>query len=202
MMNDLKRQGFSFSKTFENSLKVTGTNATDAVKKANRLKGINKTALKQKITGYTADDGKKLTGSQARSEGIKIERKKKAETKKRRLTGLINVQSDVDNAVDEVWIVEDDAGEHHAGPGEQVDVSDLKFELINAFDDYRHSVPVSEMTINMLEKLHEILTDLHDQSQTRTNYDTTVQKAISILNNNEPVNPDKIGNDESMENIT
>lgn len=198
MMNTLKRQGFTFSKKFEQSLNVTGTNATDAAKKAARLKSINMTSLKQKVTGYTTDQGKKLKGSQARSEGFKLERKKRREEQKARISGIINIEDRLGMAVDKVFF--DDYGNHMLS-GEEVDVTPMKQEAIREWDNYRRTVPVKEMDISVIEDFYAALDKLLTPSQSPAEYDDSVQNAIAILKGL-PMDPDRIQNDETMENIT
>lgn len=198
MINDLRREGYDFNKNFLNSLKVSGTSASKAAAKAERLKGISKADLRQKITSYRTDEGKILKGTRAREEGPKIERAKKRRARKEKVTTIINVEDAISDAVDEVWINEDGS---HVSPGEQQTVTAIKQSVINAWEDYRDSTPVNEMDLSVLNAVHEALIPMNDHSQTVAEYDSNAQRVISLLTG-APVNPDDIGNDESMEDIT
>lgn len=198
MMNDLKRQGFSFNKSFEKSLTVTGTSASKAAQKAERLKGITKTALKEKITGYMTDQGKKLHGKEARTTGMKIERKKKKEVKKRRISSIINIEDSVNTSVD--YVLYDESG-NHVMKGDEIDVSSIKRQVIDSWDQYRHETPVKQMDVSVLEEFYSAIQPLQEASQQESTYDDAAQRAISILTGS-PVSPDDIGNDENIEDIT
>lgn len=198
MMNDLKRQGFSFSKQFEKSLKVTGKTASDAAKKAARLKAINKTALKEKITGYTTDEGKKLRGPQGRKEGFRRERKKRNEVQQQRISSIINIEDSVTSSVD--YVLYDENG-NHVMKGEEIDVSPMKNAVIAAWDQYRQETPVRSMDIDVLNDFYAAIQPLQEASQQVNTYDEYAQRAIAILTG-QPMKPDDIGNDENIEDIT
>lgn len=198
MVESLRRQGYELSQKFLNKLQVTGKTASSAARKAQSLKDIKMKDVREAVKSYRTDDGKILRGSRAREEGPRIERAKKRQARKARVTMIENIEDDISNAVDELWIKNDGT---HVRPGEQVDVSDLKNQLADAWSDYRTDTKVNNMDIDMLNQLHETLTALNDHSMTRSYYDGIVQAALSLLTGG-PVDPDMIGNDEAMEDIS
>lgn len=198
MIDSLRRQGYEFSQKFLKGLQISGKTPAGAQKKAERLKGIKMKDVRAAVKSYRTDDGKVLRGEKARTQGPKIERRKKIEARKARVSMIENIEDDISNAVDEVWVKENG---QHVRPGEQVNVSDLKRDISDAWSSYRSNTKVNDMDINMLNTLHETLVPLNDHSMTRSFYDSIVQAALHLLTGS-PVDPDLIGNDEEMENIT
>lgn len=190
MVEDMERQGFTFNKQFKNSLKVTGKSASQIRAKAQKLKAINKTALAQKVTAYTADDGRKYTGKSAYKRGRLQETRKARKANKEKISALQNVDDMIAGAVDVVY--------NH---GTQEDVSDLKMNIVKAWDAYKDSHSYSDMDLDTLNKIHDRLIPLQNHSQSRDEYDAQHQIVMYWITG-KPVDPDNISNEEEMENVT
>lgn len=201
MIGDLRRQGFEFSKTFLKSLKVTGTTASDAAKKAARLKGItSKTKLLQRATTYTTDEGKILRGRKGVKEGIRQERKKRRK-KSGGFSALDNLADAISAMTDTTWYSENRVT--HAVSHTDVDVSAIKRKVISAYDEYQQKIRTDPSKYN-LEEIGQLTTlagSLQEESQSDVQYDNSAQKMIQIMSG-QPVSPDDIGADEEMEYIS
>lgn len=193
-----ERQGFTVSRQLKNMLKTSGKTTRGAQEKYNRLKNIKAKDVSKKLTSYTTDEGKRLRGLKGIKEGKRRERRKKAEAKKKIISGVANIDSDINEVVD--YVVYDENG-NHTPYGEEISVSDLKSKLIFSWYDFKMTTAYRDMSMNMLNELHEALQPLFTISQQRDEYDSRIQEAISIITQ-EPVSPDDINSDESIENIT
>lgn len=171
MVNTMQQQGFTFSKTFLNSLRVTGRSSAKAAKqKAVKLRGIKKTDLYSKVTQYRTDEGKKITGPDAGRMGKLAEQRKRRREKKERLNALDDVEDALNGITDHI----------HPG-GSWIDLSKEKSELMNAWQNYRNNVTAETYDKNMLSAIRNLADGMIYPSDSYDHWDGSRQKIYNIL---------------------
>lgn len=176
----LQQAGFQFKQSFLKSLKVTGTNARDAAKKAARLKSITKSKLYQKVKSYTRDDGTVITGSRAGEQGRRAEQRKR---KKARLSVIENVDEAISGTVDAI---------HPAG--KWIDLNGEKRQLLQAWNRLKYSINAVTFDEQQLNDIIKLADDIMDPSDEQGHYDSITQIIYNRIAG-EPMPTEYIDND-------
>lgn len=176
----LQQQGFQFRQSFLQSLKVTGTNARDAAKKAAKLKSITKSKLYEKVKSYTQDDGTVITGSRAGERGRLAEQRKR---KQKRLSALDNVDDAINSTVDSI----------HPG-GKWINLSNEKQALLQAWYRLRYSITAATFDEQQLNNIIKLSDEIMNPSDNKDHYDTVTQIIYNVMEG-EPMPEEFIDND-------
>lgn len=176
----LQQQGFQFKQSFIQSLRVTGTNARDAAKKAAKLRSITKSKLYEKVKSYTADDGTVLTGSRAGERGRRAEQRKR---KKQRLSVMENVEDAVSSTVDAIH-----------PQGHWIDLSKEKQALTQAWYRFQYSVNAANFDLDQMNDIIKLSEQIMDPSESLEHYDSVTQIMYSRMAG-EPMPADFIDDD-------
>lgn len=193
-MEDMERHGFYFSpSTWKTVTSEVTSNASNAMRKVNQLKKINKTSLYSKALGYITDSDQVLTGKAGVKKGRRIEMEKTRQ--KGIVTGLQNIDDLVASAVD--WVRGDQDGKVVSGGG--VNVQPLKMRLVSVWNSWKQEhTKLNNKDIATLNKVADELQELQTVSNDVTHYDNSVQKIVTLLTG-APMSPDDIADDEDME---
>lgn len=192
-MEDMERHGFYFApSTWKTVSSEVTSNASNAMRKVNQLKKINKTSLYSKALGYIADNDQVYTGKAGVKKGRRIEMEKTRQ--KGIVTGLQNVDDLISTAVD--YVRRDEAG--NVVP-EGVSVMPMKMKLANTWSNWKHEhTKLNNKGIALLNKIADELQELQTVSNDVTSYDNSVQKIVTMLTGS-PMSADDINSDEEMD---
>lgn len=167
MVNEMQQQGFTFNKQFLKSLKVTGTSASKAAAKAQKLKAITKSKLLNKVKSYKTDTGQVITGKRAGKAGALTEKRKR---KQQRIAGLQNAEDALNNTVDAI----------HPN-GKWHDLSSEKRELMQAWFRYKDNVTVATYDEKRLAAIVGYASEMIYPSDSLLRYDSMLQKIYGLL---------------------
>lgn len=167
IVNKMQQQGFRFNKQFLSSLKVTGKTAGDAAKKAEKLKGLTKSKILEKVKSYTTDTGQMITGKGAGKRGALMEQRKR---KQARISGLQNVEDALNSTVDAIH-----------PQGKWIDLTSEKRELLQAWNRYKDNVTAKNYDQGILDAVTEYAYEIINPSDDFDHYDAVTGKIYHIM---------------------
>lgn len=167
IVNKLQQQGFQFNRQFLSSLKVTGKTAGDAAKKAEKLRGLTKSKILEKVKSYKVDDMRTITGKGAGKRGALMEQRKR---KQARISGLQNVEDALNNTVDAIH-----------PQGKWINLTTEKQELMQAWNRYKDNITAQNYDQNLLDAVTMHAHEIINPSDSYDHYDTIKGKIYHLL---------------------